>query len=449
LECILSVIQDLRAQERDAEVEIRELKATRDEHKASGNARAAAAAQSNLDAAKDAQMVLRERIEQIEAQNERMARAAAAIPAGVVTSEPNPVYRKDNAHEVSYFRDIARAGLGGAQGIDARERLAQSQERALSTGTGAGGQFAPPLWLVEDFVELARPGRVTADSVAKQDLPAGVSSVNLPKVATGSSTAVQATQNVAVSQTDLTTSSVSSGITTIAGKQIVSLQLLNQSGIPFDQVILGDLARDYAVQLDKQVISGTGANGQLQGITTLSGVNAVTYTTSTPKVVDGTTAANSFYNVVVKAAAAIKTARYVAPSVIIMHPNRWAWIQEALDNNARPIVAVESNAYNVLGAADAAAAQGATGSFAGIPVFTDANIPVNGGTGTNQDEVIVMRGDDLWLYESPIQSESFDATYADQVSVLFRVVGFSAFLPNRYLASISLISGTGLVAPSL
>jgi hypothetical protein len=76
----------------------------------------------------------------------------------------------------------------------------------------------------ERDLKLPRAARVTADLCRKQTLPAGVSSVNLPKVAGGATVAVQQTQNSAVSETAMTTTSVSSGITTIAGMQIISLQ---------------------------------------------------------------------------------------------------------------------------------------------------------------------------------------------------------------------------------
>lgn len=382
------------------------------------------------------------RIAELEASNKRIAAAAAAAPA-VVRNEPNPVYRKDQPTGPSFFRDLFN---GTARGdLAARDRLAQSQERALAAGAaGTGGSFAPPLWLVEDFVELARPGRVTADAVQHDTLPAGVSSINLPAVLTGTATAVQASENSAAQQTDLTTGSVSSGITTIAGKQIVSLQLLTQSGIPFDRVVLGDLARDYAVQLDKQVLNGTAASGQLKGILNVSGINAVTFTNASPTFAGS----GMFYSQVVQAIAKVTQGRYLPASVIIMHPLRWAWILAQFDSSNRPLVVPNGAAFNQPAVGDPNVVQGPAGTLAGLPVLVDPNMPNNLGSGTNQDPVLVLRADDLWLYESPIQSESFDATYADQASILFRVLGFSAFIPNRYAKSISVINGTGMVTPT-
>jgi HK97 family phage major capsid protein len=367
-----------------------------------------------------------------------------------VTAEPNPVYRQDD-HSVSFFRDLAMHQLNRSVGnfslAESRDRLARSQEtRAgdLTTVAGAGGEFAPPLWQVENFAALARAGRVTADLVNHEVLPSGVSSVNLPKVSSGVTVAVQQTQNSALSDTAMTTTSVSTGITTVGGKQIVSMQLLQQSGIPFDRVILQDLAKAYAVQVDTQVLYGTNANGQVRGLVGFATNNAFTTASPAPASV---TNANSLYYVTQKAAAAIATTIFEPADAIVMHPARWAWIAGSVDTAGRPFVVPNGQNFNPLGLDDGKVAQGAVGTFAGLPVFTDPNISTTANSATNQDEIYVVRRDQLWLYESPVQQASFDATYADNASVLFRILGYIGFIPNRYTGSVQSIRGTGLIAP--
>ena len=407
-----------------------------------------------------------ERIEELQAAEVREALASAhrvetrAVETATVSviSEPNPVYRADNS-ENSFFADMFRAKVEGDTA--ARDRLVRSQEtRAgdlVSVTATQGGVFAPPSWLVENYVALARPHRVTADLVQNETLPKGISSINLPKVSTGSGAGVQATQNSALTDTAMTTTSVSSGITLIAGRQIISRQLIDQSGIPFDRVILQDLAADYAVQLDKQVILGTGSSGQLRG---LAGAGTtITFTTASPKVIDGTTAANSFYNAVIKAKNSVESNRYLPANAIVMRPDRWNWILEALDSQNRPLVTPSTMSLNGIGSGAAPAAEGllpgsvgavdAVGNFLGLPVYLDPNIPVTMNSATNQDAVFVLRTDDVWLYESDLETASFDATYADNASILFRVLGYSALIPDRYAASTSVILGTGLVQAAL
>jgi HK97 family phage major capsid protein len=374
------------------------------------------------------------------------------------TTNENSPYQ--DPHEVgadapSFFRDVRSSRMGDYQAAERLQRntaIRGMETRAgdMTTVAGAGGTFAPPAWLVDQFIALARPGRVTADLFQHETLPAGVSSINLPKVASGATTAIQATQNSALSDTAMTTTSVSSGISLIGGKQIVSLQLLNQSGIPFDRVILGDLAADYAKQLDLGALAGSGTSGQLRGLLNAAGAGGTTYTTTQPSLTS-VTSANSFYNKVIAAATAIHTTRYLPATAVVMHPNRWAWCLEALDTTNRPLILTDGSSLNAAGSSAGIVAQGSAGKIV-LPVYLDANVTITTGAGsaTNQDLVYVLRGGpDMTLWESELAVESFDSTFADQASVLFRCMAFSALIVDRFAGSTNLISGTGLVAPVL
>ena len=420
---------------------------------------------TTYDAREAEYMGLKDRVVELEEQERREA-AAASVRREVGTSGTYGSAARTQGREVygpnvehSYFRDMVSARRGD---WSAAERLKVNNDvvgRELRTGdmsvggSNVGSQFAPPAWLVSDFVELARPYRVTANIVHREDLPSGVSSVNLPKISGGSSVAVQASENTAVSDTGVTTTSVSSGISTIAGKQTVSLQLLEQSGVPFDRVILEDLARAYAGALNVQVISGSGSAGQLRGLQNGSGVGSTTYTTAAPAFIS-TTAAASFYNKVISAAATINKTRYASPTAVIMHSDRWSWILEALDGQQRPQVvsAGTGSAYNAPAVSTTPTAGGAAGTLAGLPVFVDPQIPQNLGAGTNQDVVFVLKADDCYLYETGggvPRLESFDQPFADTLTVLFRAVGWAAFLPDRYGPSVNVIGGTGLTTVTL
>jgi hypothetical protein len=291
---------------------------------------------------------------------------------------------------------------------------------------------------------------LTADLLDHQQLPSGVSSINLPKVSGGALTGIQATQNSALSDTAMTTTSVSSGISLIGGKQIVSIQLLQQSGVPFDRVILGDLAADYAKQLDLQVLAGSGSAGQLRGLINAAGAGSTTYTTTQPSLTS-VTSVNSFYNKVIAASTAVHTTRFLPATAVVMHPNRWAWCLEALDTTNRPLIVTEGSSLNAAGSSAGIVAQGSAGKIV-LPVYLDANVTVTTGAGsaTNQDLVYVIRGGpDMTLWEGDLAIESFDSTYADNASVLFRCMAFSAAVVDRWAGSVNLISGTGLIAPVL
>lgn len=393
-------------------------------------------------------------------EDERRSAAAAATAAefgstgseergqrspAAVGSEPG-VYRKDGQH--SYFRDLALVGLGRGDTRGASERLArnnhevQVETRALSTTDGAGGDFVPPLWMINDYVELARTARPTADRVRNEVLPTGTDQVNIPKIVTGTAVAEQATQNTAVQNTDATTGTVAANVATLAGQQVIPVQLIEQSPINMDSILLQDLAYDYAAKVDLFVLNNNATNkkGLLQEI----GTNAATYTSASPTVA-------GFYSQVANAVQLVTTNRFMPPDTIVMHPRRWAWLLAAADSNGRPLIlpAANGNGFNALGAMNGVAgANGVVGNLAGLDVIVDPQVPTNLGAGTNQDPVIVMRASDSILWEGAPHAEAFRETKADQLSVLLRFYRYAAFTTARYTKSVSVINGTGLVAPT-
>jgi len=409
----------------------------------------------DFDLAKDRIGEIDERIAELEYEAKRSASAAEARigfsePSGIggaFTSGGETYHR--GASSPSWFRDIWTAQRGDADAADRLRRNARevgTESRALgNTGAtgGSGGEFAPPAWIIDQYVKLARPGRVTADLFHREDLPAGVSSVNIPKIATGTTAAPQTTQNTAVAQTDITSTSLSSGIITLAGKQVVSQQLLDQGGIRVDEVILEDISADLARQLGTQALTGSGTGGQLKGFLTATSSNVVTWTQATPT-------ASGFYAQLAKLQGQINATRYKAPDAVVMHPRRWAWFASFTDSTGRPLVVPTSGSFNSM-ASPTDGMQGAAGhvgSVLGMEVYTDPNLPVNGGTAANQDMVLMFVRDDVWLYEGNLRAESFAQPYSDSMGILYRVFNYYAMIPDRYSASLGQINGTGLVTPT-
>ena len=166
---------------------------------------------------------------------------------------------------------------------------------------------------------------------------------------------------------------------TIAGQQDFAIQLLDQSPIAFDQVIFSDLVADHSVQVDLQVLAGSNSAGQVKGILSASGTNSI-YTDTTPTVPE-------LYPRVADAIQQIHTGRYLEPTVIVMHPRRWAWMLAGVDDGHRPLI-VPNAAQNLIAIQNGVASQRVVGSLQGLPVVTDPNIGITSGSGTNEDKVM-------------------------------------------------------------
>jgi HK97 family phage major capsid protein len=358
-----------------------------------------------------------------------------------ITSEPE-IYRKGG--QTSYFRDLVRAQVrqdrGAFERLERNDRMvADQQARALTTVDGAGGDMVPPLWMVQDYVNLARAARVFADNVINMPLPPGTDSINIPKITGGTAVAEQTTQNTSVQNTDATTGAITAAVTTLAGQQVLSVQLIEQSPINMDEILLRDLALDYATKLDVFALNNSGTNKV--GVLNVSSINAVTYTQASPTVA-------LTYPKVADAIQRIHTSRFMPPEKIFMHPSRWAWFLAAVDSSGRPYVVPNGPAQNPVATQDGVQPQGPVGSLQGLPVYVDPSIPTNLGAGTNQDPIIVARTSDLYLWEGTPKAEAFREPLAANLSVLLRFYNYAAVQFGRYPKSISVINGTGLVAPT-
>jgi hypothetical protein len=132
-----------------------------------------------------------------------------------------------------------------------------------------------------------------------------------------------------------------------------------------------------------------------------------------------------------------------------MTPSRWAWFASAQDSSGRPLVTPTANdnaAFNALGTSGALSAGGAVGFLLGVPVYVTAVLPKNLGAGTNQDKIVVLRADDVELFESKPRLEVLPQIYGANLQVLVRYYSYAALI-IRNAKGVSAIGGTGLVYP--
>ncbi len=383
--------------------------------------------------------------DRIDDQNKKAERRAAAENAAIISDravikEPL-VYRKDNAHEFSYFRDLchtqgAISGAIGGNAAEAIDRLQRhgkdsevwlqrrSQERekrsneqidnaerafrnsfvsGVKRGSfdaspferrvnpnlaqGQGGYFVPPEWLIDEFIPYLRAGRVAAGLCRQMDLPEGTDSINIPKVSTPTLVAPQNSNNAAVASQDVQDSAVQANVKTLAGQEDVAIQLIEQSpGQIFDRVVMEDLIADYNRLVDRMVIFGSGTNttalnaGQIQGIypSTNWTTNTVTWTSASPL-------GQSFNQVLAAMASKAAYNRFDLSNFhYVMHPRRWFWFASQLDGSlglsGRPLVNnADFGPFNIDAInTDPTPYEGLAGKVPfGPNVYLDANVPTN------------------------------------------------------------------------
>jgi HK97 family phage major capsid protein len=374
---------------------------------------------------------------------ERIAAARAALPApapaAVTVGEEEPVYRRDT--DRSWFQDLFAAKSGDSEAIrrlhtnnkqvrDAAK--ARGETRANATGTG----FLPPIYLGSEWANIPHPARNFVNNLPRLDLPSDGMTFTIPVVS--GATSVDTHQDGGnVSDTAATTTTVSHTLVAIAGQNEIDRVVLERSFPGLDMVIFDDLRRLYDTQIGVQSFTGSGSSGQHLGLDNVSGIISITYTDSSP------TGLKLLQQAIYPAISKMYSQRYMAPSAIVMHPRRAAWLASTSDSTY-PLFNQGGLGTFQLGQQD----KGIVGTIAGLPVIADANVPTTKGSGTNQDTIYVVRLEDFLFGEEGVQSATFEEVVSSTLAIRLQLWGYSLLALDRYPTAIVAVNGSGLAAPT-
>jgi HK97 family phage major capsid protein len=376
----------------------------------------------------------------------RSAVADVAMPkvGGAKVTREARTYTPESG--LSFVKDAFTAKFGND--YSAQERLARhSREEEVErrdVGTGNFAGLVIPQYLVDLAAPLARAGRPTADfATNKMALPAAGMTLNISRMTTGTSTAIQASENDAVSETNADDTLLTVNVRTIAGQQDISKQAIER-GTGIDQFIIQDLIRGWHTTLDDQIINGDGTSGSILGIRSTTGINDITYNEASPT-------AENLYPKLADAYQQVQTSVFQNPTHWIMHPRRLAFLLASVDQAGRPLVVPTlGGPMNAMATGAGQAFYGNSGySLMGLPIVADANVTTTAGGGT-EDQIYCVNANELHLWEQPGSpfALNFDATGAGSLTIKSVVYGYAAFTAGRYPGATSRILGTGLVAPT-
>ena len=376
----------------------------------------------------------------------RSSVASVATPrvGGTTVTRESRTYSERS--DSSFFKDAYNAQF--KSDFTAQDRLArhmrEEEIERRDVGTAQFEGLVIPQYLIDLAAPLARAGRPFADfATNKMTLPPSGMTLNISRMTTGSSTAVQVTQNDAVSETDVDDTLLTVNVRTIAGQQDLSRQAIER-GTGIDVFVAADLIKSWHTTLDAQILNGAGTAGTIKGLRA-SGGNAITFTSTAPTV-------GLLYPKLADAIQQIQTNSFTNPTHFIMHPRRLAFLLAAVDSTNRPLVVPAANGpMNASGVGAGSSVYGNSGyQMMGLPIITDANIGTTYGTTTNQDEIYVVNAGESHLWEQPGSPFTlrYDATGAGNLTIKTVVYGYAAYTAERYPLAASIISGTGLSAPT-
>ncbi|NEA67543.1 hypothetical protein [Streptomyces sp. SID12488] len=357
-------------------------------------------------------------------------------------------YRPDQDRRGAAFEgDVAAAFMGDyeAQGRLGQHMAEERVERGdqldprtgqRAAGTGAFAGLVVPQYLTDLYAPAAAARRPFADSCRPHDLPAQGMTVNISRITTSTSTALQ-TENAAVSETDIDDTLLPISVQTNAGQQTLSRQAIER-GAGVEPVVLDDLFRRYATTLDSTLL-----NQATNGLTNVA--TTVAYTDATPTVAEA-------YPKIIEGLSGVEAALLdmaTGDNIAVMHSRRWYWMQNAMAATW-PMITQPGIVAQTLGANYATTyGSGVRGVLPnGTPVIVDNNIATTLGGGT-EDEIYLVDRQECHLWEDPnapmyIRAEQPKAA---SLGVLMVVYGYFAYTHARY-AHARKIAGTGLIAPT-
>lgn len=398
-----------------------------------------------------------------EADAELSLRERSAPP---VTSRDDPKPSYDRVHRVgneertyhrgndrdggNFLKDVTKQFL--YRDIEAEQRLARhmQEERVergqylqRAVGTGAFAGLTVPQYLTDMYAPAVAALRPFADQCNKHELPSSGMTVNISQITTATSAALQASENSAVSETNIDDTLLTENVQTAAGQQTLSRQAIDR-GTGVEGIVMDDLFRRYATVLDSTLLN--------QATTGLGVVTAgQTYTDASPT-------GPEIYSQMVGAMSTVETTLlgWAQPDLAVMHPRRWYKLLSAVSATWPMIYGqAPAEAQAVGSSSNLGYAKGIRGTLAnGLRVCVDANVTTLASgtalTGGTQDHIYVVPSQEMHLWEDSnapffIRAEQPAAANLGVVLVLY---GYFAYCFRRFPSGATVkINGTGLAAP--
>lgn len=357
----------------------------------------------------------------------------------------------DRRGDYSFIWDLANKD----QNVNAAERIKRHtvqmavEQRDLSSSATTGGDFIAPVYLADQWLDVARATRVIANFGTNFGAPKKAPSWTIPRLVSDPGIGFQASDNAALTEVDAVTALTTVNRGVLGGIQDISQQAIDDTTPGLDQMIFTAMAQNYGLQFSSAVINGAGGANLITGILNQSGIIPVVYTDASPT-------GPELLPFIGQAISKVHRQRFAPPTVIVMTPERFQWLADQNDTTGRPLIVpvgatsgdLVAEAENALGVYQVRSS-GLVGYLKGLPVYTDALIPRNLGAGTNEDRIFVMRQEDLMRWEDPTpRAETFRDIGSATLTVRLRVYGYAAFTAAAFPKGIAVISGTGLIAPS-
>jgi hypothetical protein len=322
------------------------------------------------------------------------------------------------------------------------ERPGLAARAAGDANTGSFAGLTVPQYLTEMYAPATAALAPLIANCNTHPLPPQGMAIDISRITTATSAALQANELDAVSSTSIDDTLLTIPVQTIAGQQKVSRQAIER-GAGVEDVTMNDLFARVLTTMESTLI-----NQASTGLLATAGTSAVTYTDTSPS-------AGALWPKLFGAHSLLEQALLARAPVdlVAMHPRRFNWLAGQV-GSTWPFMGAQSSSVdpqqgmfaitNEYGPAVRAILSN------GDKLCVSANIPTNLGVGTNQDVIIVAASGELHVWREPqtmyIRAEQPAAANLGVLLVAYEYVALGG--GQRYSNNPATVGGTGLVAPA-
>ena len=367
---------------------------------------------------------------------DRYERMLTSVGGAVVRREAGPYFE---GGPDSFFRDLTEAARypGNAQ-LAAVERLQRSaaltadvsrMTESRDIGIAAMAGTIPPRYLLEYAATAARAASPLFDALDKIPLGGEGTQVVIGRIAGTGASAGFVGEGAGPESPDVTSTALTLDVKLVTGLVTETWTFFNRAGPTSDLVIAKDLGEAVGTAAEVGIINGPGGPNSPIGMLNTTGVTTTTFTSGAPTVA-------TLIQKICACATTAALARKQRPNVCVMHSRRWLWICSQSDTSLQPVVGLSTTPPDPTSPY--------VGVIGGMGVVISDNMPINLGAGADQDAVILVRKQDMFLAVD-------DAHMAISVILAQPMVNLWAgeyliFSAARYPSGVGVLTGTGLNA---
>jgi HK97 family phage major capsid protein len=158
----------------------------------------------------------------------------------------------------------------------AEQRKLEIERRDVEkTGTASGASLVATDLMPQEFIELLR-NETQVLAAGARVIANLVGDVDIPRQATGAAAGWLATETATISESNLTTNTVSLTPKTVALRTEITRRMQKQSSVGIEDLVRSDIRSAIGIAVDLGALAGTGMSGQPTGILNTMGIGGVT-----------------------------------------------------------------------------------------------------------------------------------------------------------------------------